>query len=318
MATKIFDNHIGPSDTAVLFSRNLLEKGNISESDHIAWQFDSSRLMNSSLDTFCGMICPIELTSKGVELPDNPFSFIRKHLAVYDTFFSKNKSLVHVKESADLSNPSKKIIVGVEGVYWKNQSKRDIQLFLEELYTWGIRVIGPYWNNDNGFIKNGKVSSYGNYILGLMDEMGFVLDVAHAEAYGIDLLVEHYSDSRVFSSHTNLGAFSKHRRCISDNAIRYIVDKEGYVSISFVGEFLAEKSIQGVVDQIEYLVNNFGPDSVAIGSDFEGMEYSDIIPNLEDITQYHNLGAELKKRLDISIVEKILYKTAEAFFRKAL
>jgi membrane dipeptidase len=70
------------------------------------------------------------------------------------------------------------------------------------------------------------------------------------------------------ASHTTCAALHQHIRSKPDEVIRAICDTGGYVGICCIPAFLGGKGdIAAMLDHIDHVVKQFGPDHVAIGTD---------------------------------------------------
>jgi hypothetical protein len=122
---KVFDLHIGLSDAILQLKKDPTIEGMPEGS--FPNQFDFVRAEKGNLDTFCGMICPIELDGHNIKLPEDQKGEIRKHIQVFKKLeesgqleiFSNFKELgVGSQELAD--SRKLKAILGLEGVYFVN------------------------------------------------------------------------------------------------------------------------------------------------------------------------------------------------------
>ena len=109
----------------------------------------------------------------------------------------------------------------------------------------------------------------------------------------------------------------EHKRNLKDYQIKIIVESKGLVGLCLVSDFLTGKkqsTIDDYVYLIDYLVNKFGIDYFAIGTDFYGTKH---LP--KGINNYKILQFKLTKKLtDLGYLEediaKLFYKNAENFF----
>jgi microsomal dipeptidase-like Zn-dependent dipeptidase len=307
---KVFDLHIGLSDAILQLKKDPTIEGMPEGS--FPNQFDFVRAEKGNLDTFCGMICPIELDGHKGE--------IRKHIQVFKKLeesgqleiFSNFKELgVGSQELAD--SRKLKAILGLEGVYFVNDDS-DLE-FLDELIEQGIRIIGLKWNLGSKLFPENKLTSLGNQFLQLCEEKRIIVDLAHSEADLIGEILSNFNGA-IINSHTCMFAIHETPRNIRDEFIQEIVNRKGLVGINFVGEFIGGNTINQLMKHFEYFINKFGIDNLAIGSDFDGMEDTDLIKDLEDVSKYQNLvNAFQELGLNNEEIEKVLFTNAGEFFQ---
>ncbi|MEM4532511.1 MAG: dipeptidase [Desulfurococcaceae archaeon] len=241
------------------------------------------------------------------------YKIIRKHRDVFKLILSKRDlNRVFMDKTRIIG-----IILGLEGCY----PVREID-DLDIYYNLGVRLIGLTWNYDNQY-ASGCMSKrdYGLTDLGfqLLDkafELGLVVDLAHA-SYKTMIDVLTTFNKPVTVSHTGLKKFKDSPRNISDEIIDLVKRNNGVVGVFFVSNYIAGENttVDHIVEQIMYIVDNFGVDVVALGSDYFG---TDKLPRgLENIGLINNLVNRLFERgLDKESVEKIMYRNALRVFNE--
>lgn len=307
---KVFDLHIGVSDSVIITGKN----STISTDKKFLFpnQFDTVRAKKGELDIFCGMMCPVVLDNDDFVLPMDMKSEIRRHISVYKNMQAKGE-ISFVNNYKDFEKKGLKIILGLEGFYGIT-TKKDLE-FLGEIIEKGVRVIGPMWNFKNPLFMDPKFKEVKKDFYRICKKNNIIIDLAHSEDTIFEEILNDY-DGSVYSSHTNLFTLKSHRRNIKPEQIKKIISRGGIVSLTFVGEFLGEKSIKGVIEQFQLFVDEFGDDSISLGSDFDGMDFSDVVEGLEDVSNYQNFSSELEKRLGKKTVKKILYENSLNFYKK--
>lgn len=155
---------------------------------------------------------------------------------------------------------------------------------------------GP--GGDRGFLSRPKeaaqgLSDLGRALIDRLNERRIAVDLAHTSRAGF-MEAAARSQSPPFVSHTGVAGAHRHWRNIDDEQIRAVINRGGIIGVIFAGRFLGGSEIDDVVRHIEYLVQNFGDDGVAIGSDWDGM----IIPvrGLEGVDRLWRLTATLLGR----------------------
>ncbi|MCQ2559264.1 MAG: dipeptidase [Clostridia bacterium] len=196
---------------------------------------------------------------------------------------------------------------------WQNSDKLGLLLALEgaeplegqiELlhlfFRLGIRMLGLTWNYRNqladGVKEQGGLSSLGKQFVREMNRMGILLDAAHLAEKGFADLLE-LTSKPLIVSHANCRRLCDHPRNLADWQIKACAASGGVIGICFYPPFLtgtSQASLEDVLDQIEYLAKVGGVDCVALGSDFDGMNW--VPEGLEDVSKMPLLIEGLYKR----------------------
>jgi membrane dipeptidase len=143
-----------------------------------------------------------------------------------------------------------------------------------------------------------------------MNDLGMIIDVSHMSEGGF-YDVAKYSKQPFVASHSCARALCNHRRNLTDDQLKVLGEKGGFVGVNFECSFLKEGSSRATVDQVvehlEYMKNKAGIDAVAFGSDFDG------IGNDLDFGDYAGMPkviAALEKHFTDDEIEKICWKNA--------
>jgi len=145
--------------------------------------------------------------------------------------------------------------------------------YIRIFFQLGVRMMHLTYNRRNpigdgcGEAANGGLSDFGRAVVQRMNEVGVIVDVAHA-GHQTSLEAAQISQKPMVASHSAAHALNGHYRCKPDKVIRAIADTGGYCGVCCIGSFLGGKGdIVAFLDHIEYLVKTFGADHVAIGTD---------------------------------------------------
>jgi membrane dipeptidase len=146
---------------------------------------------------------------------------------------------------------------------------RHIRLFFEL----GIRMMHVTYNRRNllgdGCAEpaNGGLSDLGRAAIAEMNRVGVIVDVAHS-GWRTSLEAAQTSKKPIVASHTVCDAVHHHIRAKPADVIKTIVEGGGLVGICCIPEFLGgEGGIGAMLEHIDYVVQRFGADHVAIGTD---------------------------------------------------
>ena len=100
------------------------------------------------------------------------------------------------------------------------------------------------------------------------------LDVSHLSDDGVRDALE-FSTRPIFASHSNARALCEHTRNLTDDQIKAIIEKKGYIGVNFYSYFLArgrDAVLEDVFRHIDYIAQMGGIDVLGFGSDFDGIE----------------------------------------------
>lgn len=210
------------------------------------------------------------------------------------------------------------VVIGVEGL---NFIRDDIEI-LYMLYMLGVRNINLTWNEENliatGVKGNAKrgLTSFGTSVVYLMERLGIVLDVSHAnEKTFWDIC--NVTSKPIIASHSNCKSICDVPRNLTDEQLKAISEKNGVVGInickSFVSQNKNNQTIEGLVNHLDHMVEIMGIDHVGFGFDFCDYLYDDnevsTLKGFERLDKVQNLLNLLAERgYSSEDIEKIKYK----------
>lgn len=198
---------------------------------------------------------------------------------------------------------------------------------IDYLYDLGVRMASFTWNYENtyGFpnSKDLRINSKGLTEKGIqaiekMNSKGIILDISHLSDGGISDMLK-YSKKPIIASHSNSRSVTNHPRNCTDQQIKSIAENGGFLGINFCDAFLHEKriaSVENIVKHIDYIANVGGINSVAIGSDFDGINDKCEILHIDDMQKL--CSALNKNGYSDDNIEKIFYKNAYNTFKEIL
>jgi len=180
--------------------------------------------------------------------------------------------LVHGRQDLDRALAENKIalVMAFEGV---EPLDRDVEL-VRVFHRLGLRMIGLTWNRANAVAQGlaedtgAGISVVGRELLGLMDELGMILDLSHASPSSFWSALEHFK-GKVVASHSNAQQVCAHPRNLSDEQIKAIAARDGLIGLNFLPRFVGGKNLlEGLVRHAEYIRDLVGLGSLALGPDF--------------------------------------------------
>jgi membrane dipeptidase len=145
--------------------------------------------------------------------------------------------------------------------------------YVRLFFQLGIRMMHVTYNRRNvlgdGCAEpaNGGLSDLGRAAIAEMNRTGVIVDVAHS-GWQTSLEAARASRKPMVASHTVCAGLNEHIRAKPDEVIRAICDTGGLIGICWIPSFLAGSGdIAALLDHIDYAVQKFGSEHVAIGTD---------------------------------------------------
>ena len=145
--------------------------------------------------------------------------------------------------------------------------------YVRLFFQLGVRMMHLTYNRRN-MLGDGcaepadaGLSDLGRAAIKEMNRVGVIVDMAHA-GWRTTLEAARASERPVVASHSGCCAVNEHIRCKPDEVIRAIVDSGGYIGICCIPAFLGHSGdLCALLDHVDHVVQRFGPDHVAIGTD---------------------------------------------------
>jgi membrane dipeptidase len=107
-----------------------------------------------------------------------------------------------------------------------------------------------------------------------LERLGFAIDTAHLSEPAFKDVADLFAGP-LFSSHTGFRAFNDAPRNLSDGQIRTILARDGVVGIAAAPGMISDDAKVGighVLRQIDWFVQRYGAEGIAIGSDMGGYD----------------------------------------------
>lgn len=223
-------------------------------------------------------------------------------MQIYQRDIAQRDDLVLVQKAADLDGfeAGEKTLYGIFSMEGASPLCGDLKM-LDVFYRQGLRAIGLTWNHRNeladglGVQSNYGLTPFGREVVQRMNTLGMVVDLAHINEAGFWEAME-CSSSPVIVSHANAKALCGHRRNMSDAQLDAIRDNQGFVGMCFAPSFLTEDpndaTLEDVIRHIDYICERIGPDHIAFGSDYDGIESTP--KGLEDVSCFPKILERLE------------------------
>ncbi|MFZ5469160.1 MAG: dipeptidase [Myxococcota bacterium] len=210
-------------------------------------------------------------------------------------------------------------VIGIEGAHaLEGRVERVRELYARKVRFMSLTHLG---NNELGgssfpLMGNRGLTPLGRSVLDEMVAAGMTVDVAHASPKTLADVLAHPT-ARPFCSHGGVFGAAPSWRNLPDEALRKIADKGGVMGIIFATVYLGGRLMDDVVRHIEHALDVMGEESVALGSDFDGM-----VPLPEGMRDVRDLPrlteALLRRGHSEARVEKVLGVNFRRFFSETL
>lgn len=186
----------------------------------------------------------------------------------------------------------------------------------------GVISLGMTWNNANlcadgvGEARAAGLSQLGREVVRLNNSRGILTDVSHLSIQGFWDVMQ-LADYPV-ATHSNARGLYDHPRNLNDNQLKALFEAGGLVGIvynpPFIGKNDNKAEIPELIKHVEYMLQLGGEYSLALGSDFDGIET--YVSQLANAREHQNLVKSLRERFGEELTENICWKNAHSFFEK--
>lgn len=147
--------------------------------------------------------------------------------------------------------------------------------YLDSLYAAGYRMMGlvHFFDNKVGGSSAGQnkggLTDFGRQVIHRMNDLGIIIDLAHASSATIREVLE-TTNRPVVVSHTGVRGTHDIQRNLSDDEIRRITAKGGIIGIGFWDGAAGDYRPESIARAIRHVTNLVGVDHVSLGSDWDG------------------------------------------------
>ena len=210
-------------------------------------------------------------------------------IAVWQRHFREHADLIApVRTTADIARAKAEGRTGII-LGWQNLSGIEDRLdYLGLFKALGVGVMQIAYNTQNlvgsGCYEkhDGGLSEFGHEVIAEMNRLGILCDLSHVgPKTSEDVILA--STRPVAYTHCLPAGLKAHPRNKTDEQLRFIVDRGGFVGVTMFPPFLrrgVESTVDDYVEAIEYVIDLAGEDQVGIGTDFTqgyGQEFFDWI-----------------------------------------
>lgn len=161
---------------------------------------------------------------------------------------------------------------------------------LRQLHRLGVRIMSLTWNYENalGFPNHQPnpeldghdgLKPFGLDCLTEMERLNIIIDVSHLSDTGF-WDVEKHATKPFIASHSNARTCCNHPRNLTDDMLKAIAKHGGITGINYCASFLdpnpnaeqCQSTVAFMADHISHIANVAGIDTIALGSDFDGID----------------------------------------------
>ena len=147
--------------------------------------------------------------------------------------------------------------------------------YVEAFADQGVRVVQLCYNTQNligtgCYERDGGLSDYGREVVAEMNRVGILIDLSHVGAKTSEEAIL-ASTKPVTYSHCLPSGLKQHPRNKSDEQLKFIAERGGFVGVTMFPPFLkrgTEATVDDYVEAIDYVANIVGDDNVGVGTDF--------------------------------------------------
>lgn len=180
-----------------------------------------------------------------------------------------------VRTTADILQAKKDGKTGIILGFQNAHALEDRPEYVEVFHDLGVRVIQLCYNTQNlvgtgCYERDGGLSDFGREVIAEMNRLGILIDLSHVGSKTSEETILE-SKKPVTYSHCLPAGLKAHPRNKSDEQLRFIADRGGFVGVTMFSPFLKrgiESNIDDYIEAIDYVINLIGEDAVGIGTDF--------------------------------------------------
>lgn len=231
----------------------------------------------------------------------SPFKRADSIINCYHSQTGKNSDIAHCTTYAEMQRAieNKKIasFLSVEGGDALEGNEENLEYF----HSRGVRIFTLSWNfkneicSGNADEKDFGISPFGEKVVKKIENLGIIADASHiSEKSFWDLCC--LAKNPFIASHSNAKAICYHKRNLTDEQIKAVIEKNGCIGINFYPPFLTNKSscgIKDIINHTEHILSLGGEKNVGFGSDFDGVDF--LPKGINGVESYFNLAEEFLK-----------------------
>jgi membrane dipeptidase len=180
-----------------------------------------------------------------------------------------------VRGTEDILDAKRKGKTGIILGFQNAHAFEDNLGYIEAFADMGVRVVQLCYNTQNlvgtgCYERDGGLSGFGREVIAEMNRVGIMVDLSHVGGATSEEAIL-ASTKPVCYSHCLPSGLKEHPRNKSDEQLRFIADRGGFIGVTMFPPFLKrgiEATVDDYVEAIDYVINLVGEDCVGIGTDF--------------------------------------------------
>jgi len=249
------------------------------------------------------------------------------NVARWKGWFREHADLIlQVHTTADIARAKREGRTGI-ALGWQNLTGIEDRIgYLELFKALGVGIMQIAYNTQNLVgtgcyeSRDAGLSDFGHEVIAEMDRLGILCDLSHVGAKTSEDVIK-ASKKPCAYTHCLPAALKAHPRNKSDEQLRFIAGRGGFVGVTMFPPFLrrgTDSTVDDYVEAIEHVIGLCGEDQVGFGTDFtQGYdreffdwithdkgyarkltEFGDIVnpAGMREIKDYPNLSAAMQKR----------------------
>lgn len=234
-----------------------------------------------------------------------------------------NEVIEMVNSSRDIQKITAKgkcaAILSIEGGACINGKLENVQSLAQK----GVKMLTLVWNGENeiasGHNTDKGITSFGHDVVKELENNNIIVDVSHLNDRGFEELTG-IAKKPFIATHSNSRSVASHRRNLTDEQFKYIVQQKGLVGLNLFELFISDAPNMGtpenLMKHVYHLLEIGGEDVLCCGSDFDGADIHQLLNNPEKFGYFNEYM--LKCGISKKIVDKIMFENALNFFMENL
>ncbi len=178
------------------------------------------------------------------------------------------------------------------------------------------------WNGPNE-LASGNVdpqmgfTDFGREAVKEMERQNIIVDVSHLNDKGMEELMGGLATKPIIATHSNLRSICSHKRNLTEEMFRYIVEHKGLCGLNLLHNFVSDEpkkdSKAELFRHVYRMLELGGEDVIACGSDFDG----GIESQMDNPALFASFGDYMVENgINRRIADKIMFGNALHFFEE--